>query len=102
MTLTPTRSDADAGPVLQVEDLRVQFRTDSGVARAVDGVDFEVGARETVCLVGESGCGKTVTALTVMGLIPQPPGVIAGGRIRFGGTDLLGLGEAAMQSVRGR
>ncbi len=102
MTLTPTRSDAAAGPVLEVQGLRIHFRTDSGVARAVDGVDFDVGARETVCLVGESGCGKTVTALAVMGLIPQPPGVIAGGRIRFGGTDLLGLGDAAMQSVRGR
>jgi oligopeptide/dipeptide ABC transporter ATP-binding protein len=88
--------------VLRVEGLRVHFRTDSGVARAVDGVDFEVGARETVCLVGESGCGKTVTALAVMGLIPQPPGVIAGGRIRFGATDVLGLGDAAMQSIRGR
>src|SRR5512138_937735 len=102
MTLTPTRSDAAAGPVLEVQGLRIHFRTDSGLARAVEGVDFDVGARETVCLVGESGCGKTVTALAVMGLIPQPPGVIAGGRIRFGGTDLLGLGDAAMQSVRGR
>jgi oligopeptide/dipeptide ABC transporter ATP-binding protein len=97
----PSRT-VDAGPVLRVEDLQIHFRTDAGVARAVDGVDFEVGRRETVCLVGESGCGKTVTALSILGLVPQPPGVVAGGRIRFGALDLLDQDEPAMQAVRGR
>jgi oligopeptide/dipeptide ABC transporter ATP-binding protein len=93
---------AEAAPVLKVENLRIHFRSDSGVARAVDGVDFEVGRRETVCLVGESGCGKTVSALAVLGLIPRPPGIIAGGRIVFGGHNLLDLDDRAMQAIRGR
>jgi ABC-type glutathione transport system ATPase component len=69
--------------VLSVEGLKIYFRSEDEVARAVDGVDFEVRRRETVCLVGESGCGKTVSALALLGLIPRPPGEIAGGRVRF-------------------
>ena len=92
----------DTGPVLKVEELRIHFRGDAGLARAVDGIGFEVGRRETVCLVGESGCGKTVSALAVLGLVPRPPGVIAGGRILFDGRNLLELDDRAMQSVRGR
>ena len=91
----------DTGPVLKVEGLRIHFRSEFGVARAVDGVSFEVGRRETVCLVGESGCGKTVTALAVLGLIPRPPGIVAGGRIEFDGRDLLDLDDRAMQAIRG-
>ena len=88
--------------VLSVEGLKVYFRSEDEVARAVDGVDFEVRRRETVCLVGESGCGKTVSALALLGLVPRPPGEIAGGRVRFCGEDLLDRNEAAMETVRGR
>jgi oligopeptide/dipeptide ABC transporter ATP-binding protein len=88
--------------VLSVEGLKIFFRSEDEVARAVDGVDFEVRRRETVCLVGESGCGKTVSALALLGLVPRPPGEIAGGRVRFCGEDLLNRDEKALQSVRGR
>jgi oligopeptide/dipeptide ABC transporter ATP-binding protein len=88
--------------LLAVENLRVHFRGEGEIARAVDGVDFEVHRGETVCLVGESGCGKTVSALAVMGLLPVPPAEVASGRARFDGTDLLALGEAQLQRVRGR
>jgi ABC-type dipeptide/oligopeptide/nickel transport system ATPase component len=88
--------------VLSVEGLKVYFRSEDEVARAVDGVDFEVRRRETVCLVGESGCGKTVSALAVLGLVPCPPGEIAGGRVLFNGEDLLDRDDEALQNVRGR
>jgi oligopeptide/dipeptide ABC transporter ATP-binding protein len=87
--------------LLSVEDLRVYFRSDDELARAVDGVSVEVRREETVCLVGESGCGKTVTALSVLGLIPRPPGEIAGGRILFNGQNLLDFSEAQLQEIRG-
>jgi oligopeptide/dipeptide ABC transporter ATP-binding protein len=88
--------------LLAVAGLKVHFRSENDVARAVDGVDFEVYRRETVCLVGESGCGKTVSALAVLGLVACPPGDIAGGRILFSGRNLLGLAEADIQKIRGR
>jgi peptide/nickel transport system ATP-binding protein len=88
--------------VLSVEDLKVYFRSEDEIARAVDGVNFEVRRRETVCLVGESGCGKTVSALAVLGLIPCPPGDIAGGRILFSGRNLLEFDDPGMQNIRGR
>jgi oligopeptide/dipeptide ABC transporter ATP-binding protein len=88
-------------PVLEVEDLRTEFRTPAGILRAVDGVSLSVRGGETLCVVGESGCGKSVTALSVLRLVPDPPGRIAGGRIRFGGRDLLALPEAEMERVRG-
>jgi peptide/nickel transport system ATP-binding protein/oligopeptide transport system ATP-binding protein len=88
--------------VLSVEGLKVYFRSEDEVARAVDGVDFEVRRRETVCLVGESGCGKTVSALALLGLVPSPPGEIAGGRVRFCGEDLLDRNDDALQAIRGR
>jgi len=87
--------------LLSVADLKVYFRSEDELARAVDGVSFEVRRRETVCLVGESGCGKTVTALSVLGLIPRPPGEIAGGRIMFNGQNLLECSETQLQSIRG-
>jgi peptide/nickel transport system ATP-binding protein/oligopeptide transport system ATP-binding protein len=87
--------------LLKVEELKVYFHSEDEIARAVDNVSFTVGREETVCLVGESGCGKTVTALSVMGLIPIPPGEIAGGRILFGDQNLLDFDDNEMQSIRG-
>jgi peptide/nickel transport system ATP-binding protein/oligopeptide transport system ATP-binding protein len=88
--------------LLSVENLRVFFHGDGEVSRAVDGVSYGLKEGETVCLVGESGCGKTVSALAILGLIPQPPGEIQGGQIFFKGRNLLELGEEALQKIRGR
>ena len=87
--------------VLEVEDLRTHFFTRDGVVRAVDGVSFKVGAGETVSIVGESGCGKSVTSLSIMRLIPPKSGRIVGGNVRFDGKDLAALSETEMRSVRG-
>ncbi len=87
-------------PLLEVDDLRVLFRTDHGPARAVDGVSFTLSAGETLCVVGESGCGKSVTALAVMGLLPRASAQV-GGRIAFEGRDLLGLDPRSMADLRG-
>ena len=88
--------------MLSVEDLKVYFFSDERVARAVDGVSYDVQKGETVCLVGESGCGKTVSALAIMRILPIPPGRIIGGRILFHGQNLLDLDPEEMQKVRGR
>jgi len=88
-------------PLLEVVDLKTEFRTDDGVFRAVDGVSFTLERGRSLGIVGESGCGKSVTALSIMGLIPQPPGRIAGGTIRFEGTDVLGLSKAKLRDLRG-
>ena len=87
--------------LLSVEDLKVYFRSEDEVARAVDGISFDVRREETVCIVGESGCGKTVTALSVMGLVPIPPGEIADGRVLFRGQNLLDFDDTEMQEIRG-
>ena len=86
--------------LLEIENLQTHFRTPEGVNRAVDGVSFTVEAGETVAIVGESGCGKSVTAGSVLRLIPEPPGKISGS-IRFEGVDLLKLDERAMRDIRG-
>jgi len=86
---------------LRVEDLRTQFLARGGIARAVDGVSYHVNRGETLGVVGESGCGKSVTALSVMRLVPDPPGRIVGGRVLLHGEDLLRLSEAEMRRVRG-
>jgi peptide/nickel transport system ATP-binding protein len=88
--------------LLTIRNLHTYFFTDEGVAKAVDGVDLELEEGGTLGVVGESGCGKSVTALSIMRLIPDPPGKIARGEIRFAGTNLLGLSEAAMRKIRGR
>jgi len=88
--------------LLEVRDLQTQFRTGAGIVRAVDGVSWDVKAGETVALVGESGCGKSVSALSVMRLVSLPAGRIVGGQILFKGRDLLTLSEEEMRRVRGR
>ncbi len=93
---------AEQQPLLELRDLKTYFHTDEGVARAVDGVSYKVLPGETLGVVGESGCGKSVTALSIMRLIPDPPGVIAGGKILLKGTDLVALPEKEMRQVRGR
>jgi oligopeptide/dipeptide ABC transporter ATP-binding protein len=90
------------GALLSVEDLMTQFTTSSGVVRAVDGVTWGVEEGETVALVGESGCGKSVSALSIMRLVAQPAGRIVSGKILFKGRDLLQLSEEEMRKVRGR
>jgi oligopeptide/dipeptide ABC transporter ATP-binding protein len=89
-------------PLLAVRDLAVEFSTMNGRVRAVDGVSFEVFAAETLGLVGESGCGKTVTGLSLLRLVPSPPGRYAGGEIEFAGRNLLALPEREMRAIRGR
>ncbi len=106
---TPLSQPAGAGgdapahgaPLLRVTDLRTYFRTESGLARAVDGVSFDVAPHETVGLVGESGCGKSVTSLSILRLIQSPGRIEPGSRIEFEGRDLLALDERAMRAIRG-
>lgn len=91
-----------AEPLLIVEDLRTYFRTPGGIARAVDGVSFSVNEGETLAIVGESGCGKSMTGLSILQLIPEPAGYIEDGRILFNGEDLLDSTWEEMRRVRGR
>ncbi len=88
-------------PLLQVRDLKTHFFTDDGVVKAVDGISYDVRPGEIVGLVGESGCGKTVSALAILRLIPDPPGKIVGGEIIFEGDDLLKASEEEIRHVRG-
>src|SRR5437660_4296896 len=88
-------------PLLEVSELRTYFATDDGEFRAVDGVSFTLFAGHTLGVVGESGCGKSVMAHSIMGLVPQPPGRIAGGEILFVGIDLLRLAPAELRELRG-
>ena len=92
---------SDNDLLLRVEGLTTRFFTDEGLSRAVEDVSFSIPRGKTVAIVGESGCGKTVTSLSILRLIPDPPGRIVGGAVRLGTTDLLKLSEAAMRSVRG-
>ena len=87
--------------LLEIEDLRVEFRIPTGTVKAVDGISYSVAAGETVAVVGESGCGKSVSALAVLGLVPSPPGRVTDGRIRFEGRELLGMREAEIRAIRG-
>ncbi len=97
----PLAPAAALQPLLEVADLKTWFFTRDGIVRAVDGVSFHVMPGETLAIVGESGCGKSVTALSILRLIPSPPGRIVSGMIRFAGRDLRELSEAEMRDVRG-
>ena len=87
--------------LLKVDDLRVEFKTRRGKALVLNGVDFEIRAGETLCVVGESGCGKSMTALALLRLIPSPPGRISSGRVMFQGEDLVSATPERMREVRG-
>ena len=99
MTAAETTSGAE--PLLRVEDLSVEFQSKFGTVRAVDGISYEVYPGETLAVVGESGCGKSVAALSVLGLVPSPPGIVSGGEIRFAGEDLRGADPARLRAIRG-
>jgi len=92
---------SEASDTLEIRDLSVHFHTEDGVARAVDGVSLTVRPGETLGVVGESGCGKSVTALSVVRLLPEPPAVYAGGEVRWRGRDLLRLPPGELRRVRG-
>ncbi|MFZ4119180.1 MAG: ABC transporter ATP-binding protein [Polynucleobacter sp.] len=94
-------SQTTGKPILEVEDLRTYFYTRDGVVRSVDGVSFSVSEGETLAIVGESGCGKSVTSLSILRLIASPPGKIVSGSIRFHGKDLLDFTDAEMRDIRG-
>src|SRR4051794_6723533 len=88
-------------PLLEVRDLRTHLRTPEGLVRAVDGVSFTVAPGHTLGIVGESGCGKSVTALSILGLVPRPPAELIDGAILFDGKDLLALAPDALRDLRG-
>ena len=88
--------------LLEVKNLTTQFFTTAGIVQAVDNVSFDIDEGETVAVVGESGCGKSVSALSILRLIPWPPGKIVGGSINFAGKDLLALSDAEIRTIRGR
>lgn len=88
-------------PLIEVKELKTIFKTGRGIAKAVDGVSFHINKGETLALVGESGCGKSVTSLSILRLIQQPPGKIVGGEILYNGIDLLKLSKREMRKVRG-
>src|SRR5882724_10240221 len=90
------------GQLLNVKDLRTYFDTEDGVVKAVDGISFQLKRGETLGIVGESGSGKSVTNLSIIRLIPDPPGKIVGGKILFAGQDLLLLPENEVRKIRGR
>ncbi len=98
---TSVPAAASAGPLLEIDNLQTHSFTPAGVVHAVDGVSYDLRNGETLGVVGESGCGKSVTALSILRLIANPPGRIVGGAIRFEGTNLLDLTETQMESVRG-
>src|SRR5688500_3022276 len=95
------QNPAPATALLEVRGLRTLFKGERGEVRAVDGVDFRLERGRTLGIVGESGCGKSVTALSIMGLVPQPPGRIAAGEVRFEGEDLLHASPQRLRDLRG-
>jgi peptide/nickel transport system ATP-binding protein/oligopeptide transport system ATP-binding protein len=99
--LTPEEADATSGALLRIQDLKTVFHTEVGTVHAVDGVSFDVRPGEVLAVVGESGCGKSVTALSIMGLIPAPAGEIVSGSIDFRGSNLLHLHPEERRAIRG-
>jgi oligopeptide transport system ATP-binding protein len=98
----PEAAAAGHAPLLEVDNLQVEFRTRDGVAKAVNGVSYSLDEGETLAVLGESGSGKSVTALAVMGILDSPPGFVTGGAVRFRGQDLLSLPEEERRAYRGR
>ena len=101
-SLAAEAASATAEPLLAVEDLRTYFDLRHGTVRAVDGISFTLKPHETLAIVGESGCGKSITALSLMRLVPDPPGHIVAGAVRLAGVDLLALDEETMRGMRGK
>ncbi len=97
----PRQRGSSSEKVLRVKDLKVEFRTDEGIVKAVNEVSFDLAPGETVGLVGESGSGKSVTNLAVMGLVPQPPGKITGGSVIYRGKELVGATQGELAKIRG-
>lgn len=91
----------DSNKILEVKNLQTHFKTDAGIVKAVDGVSFDVHKGETVGLVGESGCGKSVTNLSIMRLVPSPPGKTVGGEVIYEGKDILKMSEKELRAIRG-
>ena len=97
----PDSSSNASSPLLRLENLSIHFRTSAGLVRAVDGASYDVRRGETVAVVGESGCGKSVTALAILGLLPVPPAEIASGSVSFRGEELLALPQERLRQIRG-
>src|SRR5258706_11458385 len=93
---------SDNGTILSVNDLKTYFMTEDGVVKAVDGISFELKRGETLGIVGESGSGKSVTNLSIIRLIPEPPGKIVSGEVLFNGQDILLLSAREVRRIRGR
>jgi peptide/nickel transport system ATP-binding protein len=102
ITTAAAQSNTGTTPLLEVDGLKTYFDLRHGAVKAVDGVSFSLAPHETLAIVGESGCGKSITALSLMRLVPEPPGRIAGGKVVLDGVDLLALSEEAMRGVRGK
>jgi oligopeptide transport system ATP-binding protein len=98
---TPLTAGATKAGLLEVDNLQVEFRTDYGVVKAVNGISYTLAAGETLAILGESGCGKSVSAQTIMGILDSPPGFVTGGEIRYDGRDLLTMGKKEQRDIRG-
>ena len=99
--LSPHEPVAGSAPLLEVDDLYVEFRTDYGVVHAVNGISYTLAAGETLAILGESGCGKSVSAQAIMGILDSPPGFVTGGEIRYQGRNLLTMGAKEQRDLRG-
>jgi oligopeptide transport system ATP-binding protein len=99
--MSPLMSNQQSTPLLEVDDLHVEFRTRDGLARVLNGVDYHVDAGETLAVLGESGSGKSITANTIMGILQSPPGVVTGGAVRYRGEELLTADPARRRELRG-
>src|SRR5499433_513507 len=103
--MSPPETDttgANPDLLLEVSDLQIAFQTDDGLVKVVDGIDLQIRKGEALGLVGESGCGKSVTAYSILKLLDSPPAIYAGGQIKFRGTDLLQFDETSMRDIRGK